>query len=86
MGSHHPGAGVDQADEEGTTPLFMATQNGHEEVVCRLLESHAAVNQAMRSLGLAPDLQLRIITYFTYERLHRSHIGFNALFSGETGA
>lgn len=34
----------------------------------------------MKTLGLAPALQLRIVSYFTYERLHRSHVTFDALF------
>ena len=39
-----------------------------------------AVQQAMVTLGLSPALQLRIVSYFTYERLHRSHVTFDALF------
>ena len=34
----------------------------------------------MNTLGLSPALQLRIVSYFTYERLHRSHVTFDALF------
>jgi hypothetical protein len=45
-----------------------------------LYEHTTAVSQAMRTLGVSPALQLRIISYFTYERIHRNGNAFNALF------
>lgn len=35
-------------------------------------EHTLAIQEAMRILGLPPNLQMRIITFFTYERIHRS--------------
>ena len=35
------------ADNEGVTPLFMACQKGHTEVVTKLLAANADVNQAV---------------------------------------
>eukprot|EP00397_Hematodinium_sp_SG-2012_P003294 GEMP01003302.1.p1 GENE.GEMP01003302.1~~GEMP01003302.1.p1 ORF type:complete len:993 (+),score=149.42 GEMP01003302.1:221-3199(+) len=43
-------------------------------------EHTLAVNEAMKVLGLSPALQLRIISYFTYERLHRNAHAFEELF------
>jgi CRP-like cAMP-binding protein len=43
-------------------------------------EHTMAVQEAMRILGLTPDLQMRIVTYFTYERIHRSGRLFHDLF------
>ena len=37
------------------------------------------LKKAMRTLGLCPDLQLRILSYFTYERLHRAGVELDAL-------
>ena len=37
---------MNQADDEGTAPLFMAAQEGHLPVVQLLLDREAAVNQA----------------------------------------
>jgi len=43
-------------------------------------EHALAIQEAMRMLGLPPNLQMRIITFFTYERIHRSSRLFHALF------
>lgn len=45
-------------------------------------ENTMAVREAMRILGLPPSLQVRIITYSTYETLHRSGRLFHELFKG----
>ena len=39
-------ANVDQADNEGHTPLIAASMNGHIEVVKLLIDNNATVNQA----------------------------------------
>jgi len=39
-------AAVSQADEDGFTPLYIACQNGHLEIVRLLLEASAAINRA----------------------------------------
>lgn len=44
-------------------------------------EHTMAIREAMRILGLPPCLQVRIITYSTYETLHRSGRLFHALFT-----
>mmetsp|Transcript_76194 Transcript_76194/g.236717 ORF Transcript_76194/g.236717 Transcript_76194/m.236717 type:complete len:1079 (+) Transcript_76194:23-3259(+) len=44
-------------------------------------EHTMAIQEAMRILGLPPNLQMRIIAFFTYERIHRSSRLFNALFA-----
>ena len=38
------GAGVNDADEKGSTPLMAASQNGHVEVVDMLLAAEANAN------------------------------------------
>lgn len=43
-------------------------------------EHNMAVQEAMRILGLSPSLQVRIITYFTFERLNRCGGLFHELF------
>ena len=40
------GAGVNDADEQGSTPLMAASQNGHVEVVDMLLAAEANANAA----------------------------------------
>ena len=40
------GAAVDQADNDGWTPLSIASQSGHTEAVTALLGAGVAVNQA----------------------------------------
>lgn len=47
------GVHIDSADERGTTPLFLAAQHGHQNVVALLLEQGAALNQA-RQDGVTP--------------------------------
>lgn len=44
-------------------------------------EHTMAVQEAMRILGLEPFLQMRIVTFFTYERIHRSGRLFTELFT-----
>jgi CRP-like cAMP-binding protein len=44
-------------------------------------EHTLAVQEAMRILGLPADLQMRIVAFFTYERIHRSGRLFQTLFS-----
>lgn len=44
-------------------------------------EHTLAIQEAMRILGLSPSLQVRIITYFTFERLNRCGGLFNELFT-----
>lgn len=39
------------------------------------------IQEAMRVLALAPDLQMRIMAFFTYERFHRNRRLFEALFA-----
>ena len=41
------GAAKDQAKDEGTTPLFMTSQEGHAEEVKLLCDGGAAKDQAM---------------------------------------
>jgi voltage-gated potassium channel len=43
-------------------------------------EHTMAIQEAMRTLDLPPDLQMRIVTFFTYERIHRSGRLFKELF------
>ena len=40
------GADVNQATDDGVTPLFIGAQNGHEAVVRTLIEAGADVNKA----------------------------------------
>ena len=40
------GSSVDQANENGATPLLIASENGHVEVVRVLVEAGASVDQA----------------------------------------
>eukprot|EP00397_Hematodinium_sp_SG-2012_P001761 GEMP01001766.1.p1 GENE.GEMP01001766.1~~GEMP01001766.1.p1 ORF type:complete len:990 (+),score=211.45 GEMP01001766.1:110-3079(+) len=40
------------------------------------------VRQAMATLALPSTLQLRVMSYYTYEKIHRSHATYNALFQG----
>lgn len=40
------------------------------------------IEEAMRVLALSGDLQMRIMAFFTYERIHRSGRLFDALFTG----
>lgn len=44
-------------------------------------EQTLAIQEAMRILGLPPNLQMRISAFFTYERIHRSGRLFDALFA-----
>lgn len=46
-------ADINQAKEKGSTPLYLAVQNGHMNVVRILVAQHADVNQA-RENGLTP--------------------------------
>jgi len=46
------------------------------------VEHSDKIRQAMITLALPSSLQLRILSYYTYERIHRSHATFNALFQG----
>ena len=45
------GASVDQAMKDGATPLFIAAQQGHLEVVRVLMGGGANVDQAMKDGG-----------------------------------
>ena len=47
------GASVDQAREDGTTPLYVAAQQGHLKVVRALVEANATVDQAAEN-GATP--------------------------------
>ena len=47
------GAGVNQANADGMTPLCFAAQEGHLPIVACLLKSGAAVNQALQD-GTTP--------------------------------
>ncbi len=47
------GADVNQANEEGATPLFIASANGHAEVVTKLLAANASVDRAENN-GVTP--------------------------------
>ena len=47
------GADKDKADKNGTTPLFLAAQNGHLNVVQSLIEAGVDVNQANKN-GATP--------------------------------
>ena len=40
------GASVDQAIEDGATPLYIAAHNGHISVVSALISAGASVDQA----------------------------------------
>ncbi|CAK0867890.1 unnamed protein product [Prorocentrum cordatum] len=44
-------------------------------------EHTRSVQEAMRILGLPANLQMRLVAFFTYERIHRSARLFNALFA-----
>ena len=67
-----------QAQFFGTIILIIARRQALDT---KVQENSAAMRSAMKSLGIMPDLQLRIIAYDTYERLHRSPISIGALFS-----
>ena len=43
---------MDQADNDGTTPLFAASQNGHAEAIAAAFGASAAMDQA-RNTGVA---------------------------------
>ena len=47
------GAKVDHAGNDGTTPLFMSSQNGHHEVTKALLANGAEVDLATKA-GVTP--------------------------------
>ena len=57
------GATIDQADNDGVTPLYVASQNGHEAVVRLLIERGATIDQA-ENHGWTP---LRIAILFDHE-------------------
>ena len=42
------GADVNQATSDGTTPLFLAAQNGHESCVALLIQAGADVRKARK--------------------------------------
>ena len=50
------GASVDQAEEDGYTPLIMAVQNGYLEVVRALVEAGASVDKVLWLGSLLPRL------------------------------
>lgn len=58
--------------------IVLTQRHGHLET--RNNEHSLAVYQAMRVLGGTPNLQLRIMMFFTYERIHRSGRAFDTLF------
>ena len=45
----HKGASVDQRDEEGFTPLYVACQKGHKEVAQLHLDAGAIVDQPIEN-------------------------------------
>ena len=47
------GADVNKAKDDGVTPLYIATCNGHEAVVRALIEAGADVNKA-KDNGVTP--------------------------------
>jgi len=53
----------------------------HSALETKQNEHTLAIQEAMRILGLPPNLQMRIIAFFTYERIHRSGRLFDALFT-----
>ena len=64
------GADINNADDDGVTPLYMAVQNGHEAVVRVLIELSADVNKA-RDTGETP---LCIAAHNGYETVVRALI------------
>ena len=63
------GADINKADDDGATPLYIATEKGHEAVVRALIEAGADVGVA------APDeTPLFIATYEGHEAIVRALI------------
>ena len=64
------GAAVDLADSEGTTPLNIAAQNGHEAVVRVLLEAGADSSLVDAVIRMGPCTH-KTLTHFCYHRAIR---------------
>ena len=53
------GAYADLSDGDGITPLWMATQNGHEAVVAALLKEGKADTNRADNDGITPLMMVR---------------------------
>ena len=59
------GADVNQATSEGSTPLYVAAQNGHEGIVALLIQAGADVRKACKD-GWTP---MKVATYMKREKV-----------------
>ncbi len=67
------------ASQDGWTPLYAASFDGHSEVVDRLLAARAMVDAAdkVRVAAMSPELHGALTYIYIYYLLHLTTINFN---------